>query len=434
MISKILIVLIGLVSILNAQNSKMQNKTLENLISEAIKVSPKIKMLQSKLNAAGSKIEIGTNLPDPTLTLGLANLPTNSFSFTQEPMTGKIIGLSQAIPFPGKLGAAAEVKAIDTLIIKEEINDLKNEIKKNVSTLYFDLGLFRKEIKLAKESEALLKQISEVVKSKYQVSKANLQNVIQVAVQITRVQDKIESLKGKENAALAELNAILLRDANSEIESDEVFSLDLNIYKTPTLLKIADNNRPFLKGIKYTEEKFKLKEELAGYSYYPNFKLGLQYSQRDYNGLTGADFNDFFSVVVGITLPLNYGGKNTAEVNEAKYLQAFSRDRYNSSMQILNQSLSKITAKLDEIKSRDRLVSKTLLPQAEKLLQAALADYQVGKIDFVNVINAENDILKIKTELIKIRTDYVKNIAKLEFLIGTQIENSNIDKVNGEQR
>ncbi len=67
-------------------------------------------------------------------------------------------------------------------------------------------------------------------------------------------------------------------------------------------------------------------------------------------------------------------------------------------------------------------------------MQAALADYQVGRIDFVNVINAENDILKIKTELIKIRTDYVKNIAKLEFLIGTNIENSNIDKVNGEQR
>ncbi len=422
MISKILIVLIGLVSILNAQNSKMQNKTLENLISEAIKVSPKIKMLQSKLNAAGSKIEIGTNLPDPTLTLGLANLPTNSFSFTQEPMTGKIIGLSQAIPFPGKLGAAAEVKAIDTLIIKEEINDLKNEIKKNVSTLYFDLGLFRKEIELAKESEALLKQISEVVKSKYQVSKTNLQNVIQVTVQITRVQDKIESLKGKENAALAELNAILLRNANSEIESDEVFSPDPNIYKTPALLKIAGNNRPFLKGIKYTEEKFKLKKELAGYSYYPNFKLGLQYSQRDYNGLTGADFNDFFSVVVGITLPLNYGGKNTAGVSEAQYLQAFSRDRYNSSIQILNQSLSKITAKLDEIKSRDRLVSKTLLPQAEKLLQAALADYPVGKIDFVNVINAENDILKIKTELIKIRTDYVKNIAKLEFLVGKELK------------
>ncbi len=315
MISKILIVLIVLTSIVNAQNSVTNNETLDDLINTAIKVSPKIKMLKSKLEVASSKIEIGTNLPDPTLTLGLANLPTNSFSFTQEPMTGKIIGLSQAFPFPGKLSAAAEVKAIDTLIVLEEIKDLENEIRKSVSTLYYDLRLVREEIVLAKESEALLEQISEVVKSKYEVSKANLQNVIQVAVQITRVQDKIEVLKGKENAVLTELNAILLRDENSEIGSNEISSLDQNFYSTPSLVKVATNNRPFLKGIKYSEEKFKLKENLAEYSYYPNFKLGLQYSQRDYNGLTGVDFNDFFSVVVGITLPLNYGGKNTAQVS-----------------------------------------------------------------------------------------------------------------------
>ncbi len=418
MISKILIVLAILISGINAQNKK----TLPDLINTAISVSPKIKMLHSKLNVTKSRIDIETNLPDPTLTVGLANLPTNSFSFTQEPMTGKVIGLSQAFPFPGKLSTAEEFKAIDTLIVKEEINDLKNEIRKNVSMLYYELGLAREEIKLAKESKELLKQIAEVVKSKYEVSRANLQNVIQVEVQITRMEDKIEMLKGKEESTLSELNAILLRNEKTKIDSDTIFTIEKSQYFNTTLVKLAEKNRPFLKAIKFSEEKFKLKENLAEYSYYPNFKLALQYSQRDYNGITGVDFNDFFSVVVGITLPLNYGGKNTAKVNESKYLQEFNRDRYNSSMQILNQSFAKITAKLDEIRKRENLISKTLLPQAEQALEASLADYQVGRIDFVNVINAENDILKIKTDLIKIRTDYKKKIAELEFLVGAELE------------
>jgi outer membrane protein TolC len=337
-------------------------------------------------------------------------------------MTGKVIGLSQAFPFPGKLNTASEVKAIDTLIVLEEIKDLENEIRKNVSTLYYDLGLVRKEIVLAKESEALLDQISEVVKSKYEVSKVNLQNVIQVAVQITRIQDRIEILKGKENAVVSELNVILLRDENSEIGSNEFSAPDKNFYSISSLMKIATNNRPFLKGIKLSETKAELKENLANYSYYPNFKLGLQYSQRDYNNLSGINYNDFFSVVVGVTLPLNYGGKNTAEINEAKYLQSYNQDRYNSSLQILQQSFAKITAKLKEIKNREKLISKTLLIQAEQSLEASLADYQVGRIDFVNVINAENDILKIKTDLLKIRTDYRKKIAELEFLVGTKLK------------
>ena len=76
------------------------------------------------------------------------------------------------------------------------------------------------------------------------------------------------------------------------------------------------------------------------------------------------------------------------------------------------------------MRARESLVSNSLLPQSEQLLKAALADYQVAKIDFVNVIKAENDILTIKTDLAKIRAEYYKKLAELEFLTGNRILNS----------
>ena len=99
----------------------------------------------------------------------------------------------------------------------------------------------------------------------------------------------------------------------------------------------------------------------------------------------------------------------------------------------MNQSFGKIVAKLHELQIREKLISDTLLPQTEQSLQASLADYQVGRVDFVNVINAESDILKIKTDLIKIRTEYSINVSQLEFLVGTEIKVSN-EKDNGELR
>lgn len=139
MSSKIsLLILIFVTSLMNIL-AQQQKEAIDDLINHAIQVSPKINMLQSKLNVASFKIEQGTNLPDPVLTLGLVNMPTNSFSFTQEPMTGKIVGLSQVIPFPGRLSTASDVKAIDTSIVREEIEDQKNEIRKNISTLCYDL-------------------------------------------------------------------------------------------------------------------------------------------------------------------------------------------------------------------------------------------------------------------------------------------------------
>ena len=167
MYSKTILFLMILLSSTLTIQAQHKNENLEKLIQEAISVSPKIKMLNAKLGVAASRIEQGTNLPDPVLTLGLMNMPTNSFSFTQEPMTGKMIGISQAIPFPGGLSTAAKTKAVDTLIVNQEISDLKNEIRKNISNLYFDLQLTRKKIELTKISKQLFEQVSEIVKRKY---------------------------------------------------------------------------------------------------------------------------------------------------------------------------------------------------------------------------------------------------------------------------
>ncbi|MCZ7616388.1 MAG: TolC family protein [Ignavibacteriaceae bacterium] len=110
--------------------SQTNDSSLDSLINQALLVSPKLKMLKAKYNASESRIEVNSNLPDPMLTLGLMNLPTNSFSFTQEPMTGKIVGLSQAFPFPGKLGSVADVAEKDAEIVTKEISDSENEIKR----------------------------------------------------------------------------------------------------------------------------------------------------------------------------------------------------------------------------------------------------------------------------------------------------------------
>lgn len=423
--SKTVLLVVLIITLVVNVPAKQNSVRLDSLINHAIRLSPKLRLLKSKMNVAGSKIEQGTNLPDPMLTLGLLNMPTNSFSFTQEPMTGKVVGITQAFPFPGGLGAKSDVRAIDTLIVEQEIEDYKNEIRKNISNLYFDLQLVREENALANDSKLLLQQISEVVKSKYIVSEVSLQNMVQVEVQITRVQDRIEALIGKESGIVAELNSYLFRDESSEIKTGLILPVGVSKFSSTALIKSANEYRPFLKGIKLSEQKSKLMENAADYSYYPNFQIGLRYTQRDYSSVTGLNWNDFLSVVVGISLPLGYGGKYSSQIEEAQYLQSLYKEQYQSSVRTLSQSFGKIVAKLHELQKREVLISGTLLLQAEQSLEASLADYQVDRIDFVNVINAENDILKIKTDLLKIRTDYSKNVAQLEFLVGTEIKESN---------
>jgi len=408
--------------ILFAFNNYAQVDGLDQMIEQAILLSPKIKMLEAKRNAAYSRIDQNSNLPDPVLILGLRNIPTNSFSFDQDPMTQKAIGLSQMFPFPGKLSAIEDAAAIDTLIIDQEINDTENEIRQMVTKKYYNLSYFRRAIFYAGESKKLLKDIADVVSVKYTVSTASQQNLVMVQLEITKISEKINDLQGKEKSTLAELNAFLLRDASINIKTeliDEIKTVDLNVHELDAL---ARSNRPFLKGIELSEKRAGLKLKVAEREFYPNISLGVNYSFRQnlVNSTMGG--TDLFTIALGISLPLNYGGKYTAKEQEVISLQEFHSEQYSSAIQFLDGRFGSAIANLESLEERIKLFEEGLLPQAGQNLNSTLASYQVNEVDFINVIDSQDQLFKIETNLYKLKTDYLKQIADLEFLVGTSLQ------------
>ena len=417
--NKIRILIIG-ITVLLTTFSFAQNETLQDLIDTAIEVSPKIKMLEMKKVAASNRIEQNSNLPDPMLTLGLANLPVNSFSFTQEPMTGKIVGLSQAFPFPGKLSEQADVNSKDVDIVEQEILDAKNELRKNVIKNYNELFYVRKAISIANSSKELLKNIAEVVRTKYSVSSASQQNLLKVELEITNISEKLEDLKSKESSQLSMLNALLLRKEDSQIQTPDFPVNDYKTFTVDALIDSAIKYRPFLLGIKEAKQKEQLKKSVAEYDYYPNFNLALQYSFRDKIENTNTPLNDFFTVMLGISLPLNYGGKVSAKVDETESMQKLYDEQYDMSIQVLRSSFGSSVSKLKSLRERIKLIEEGSLIQANENLKTTLTSYQVGQVDFLNVIDAQNSLLKIENDLYRLKTDYLNEIAELEFLTGTE--------------
>jgi outer membrane protein TolC len=399
-----------------------QQNTLDSLIDQALSVSPKLKMLHSKYSAAESSINVNSNLPDPMLTLGLANLPTNSFSFTQEPMTGKIVGLSQAIPFPGKLSSMADVSEKDAEIVNQEINDARNEIVKNVSQNYYELIFVRKAVEVANENLKLLNEIAKVVRTNYSVAKASQQNLFKVELEITNLNDKIDDLKSKENSITAMLNAQLLRPQDIKISTDSLPSIQYYDFTQQQLDSLAVQHRPFITGIELAKKKAELQEKLAKYDYLPNFNVSVQYSQRDRIAKTNTPLADFTSFMVGISLPLNYGGKVSSKIEQTEAMQDMYSEQYNLSLQMLNSNFGTSVSKLNSLKERIKLVEVAQLPQAQQTYSATLSSYQVGQIDFINVIDAQNKLYQVETSLYRLKSDYLKEVEELKFLTGTELK------------
>jgi outer membrane protein TolC len=403
------------------ETDKYNDRILDRLIQRTIEVSPKLNSLKKKQQAAETEADQVSNLPDPVLKLGVVNLPTNSFSFTQEPMTGKIAGLSQSIPFPGRLSAAGEVKNINPEIIQQELDDYTNELKMKVKNNYYDLANIRKTINLTKESKRLLESILKVVATKYKVLKASQQNLIHAQTEITRIEDKIMQLENKERTFQSNINVLILEDPANKVETGDLPEITTRELSVNLLDSLAQKYRPYLKGVKLQEEQARLMKEAAEYEFYPNFNLSLQYTQREEIAASNTNLNDLVSMIVGISLPINYGGKKSASVEEAQLKGEMIADQYQAARQMLYENFAASISKMRELEEREALIIDGLIPQTYQSYKASLAAYQVDEVDFINVIDAQNKLLQVETEMYNIRTDYFKEKSKLEFLIGTTL-------------
>jgi outer membrane protein TolC len=233
--------------------------------------------------------------------------------------------------------------------------------------------------------------------------------------------EMLSALKGDESEQLSTINSFLLRDTASPVITDSFPQVNYSDKTVSDLIHLAETNRPFLAGIKTAVEKAKLSESLAKYDYYPMFKLSAQYAFREQIKSTGMPLDNMVSVMLDVSIPLNYGGKVTSMVEETQSMQEMYQQQYSASLQMLEREFGMINAKLKSLKERIDLSEKGSLVQANENLKSALTAYQVGEIDFMNVLDAQSSLYTIEKNIYRLKTDYLNQLAQIEFLTGTKL-------------
>ena len=176
------------------------------------------------------------------------------------------------------------------------------------------------------------------------------------------------------------LNSYLLRSADSPITTEEFPEVSYKNISVNALVDSAEKYRPFLEGIKDAKQREVMKKSLADYDYYPNFSFSVAYTFRDEIAATNTPLNDFLSFVVGISIPLNYGGKVSSKVEETEAMQKLYDEQYNMSVQMLQGLFGSSVAKINSLKERIMLTEEGSLIQANENLKTTLTSYQVGKL------------------------------------------------------
>ena len=271
--------------------------TLESAVKMALRDNPGLAEIDARARAlAAIPSQVGS-LPDPLLSLNALNLPTDSFDLEQEPMTQLQLGISQAFPFPGKLGLRETAAEREAEAAQADVGEIRLGLIRDVKTTWWTLFYLDRALEIVKRNQDLLRQFVEVAQTKFMVGQGLQQDVLLAQVEHSKMLDREINLKGVRRVEQSRLNALLNLPAEQSITlaKIEVMALPALIPET-ILYQLADEDRPLLAALRSRIEAARARLDLAKKDFYPDFILGAAYGFRQGTDTGGGSRADFASI------------------------------------------------------------------------------------------------------------------------------------------
>jgi outer membrane protein TolC len=391
---------------------------LHKLMAEALQNNPEIQAAGKDQAAATQRIAPAGALDDPMLEAGILSLPSNSLRFDREDMTMKMIGLSQRFPYPGKRELREEVAARDAQASGYNYQEITNRVVRDLKLAYFDLGLVITSTRFVESNKLIIEQFLRIAESRYAVGQGNQADVLKAQTQLSKMMDELIKLARERPMAEAEINRALGRSVDAAAPLPEAFTLSETKLPLPALHESAMRTRPQLLALERTIDRNEKALALAHKEYYPDFDVRFSYGQRD-NMPDGTRRADLVNFTVAINLPVWRDRKIAPRVAEAQAMRDQAKMMYEAQRNELGAKLRQQVATAEQSLRSARLYQNDILPQSRLTVEAALAAYKVGRVDFMTLLDSQMAVLNYEIAYAAAVTSHNKALAEIDLVTGS---------------
>ena len=391
---------------------------LDSLVAAALEQNPELLALRDQQQSAAHMVAPADDLADPVVSFAFSNYPVDSFAPDETPMTGNEVKLAQKLPFPGKLKTKKNVAAQDEIWFRGVYEDKRLELTRKVKDSYFQLYAIDRSIDTVKNNLELLGDLSRLAETRYGVGKGKQADVLSVHLESTRQRDRLIQLEKNRVTVQGNLNTLTNRPANTLIVTPRgivISALDLDLVN---LKNQAEQNRPMFASWQARVEKMREQQKLAQLDYKPDMTLWASYRFRDDNLPDRG--TDFASAGISFNLPLNRS-RRASEVKAAE-------SRVNQAHNQFADFRNKVAYTIDDafsVASRSydlyELYRTGIVPQARQVYAATLSAYQVGDVDFSELLSALLNLDKYENDLHRVVSEYLQAVSRLEAASGINI-------------
>ncbi len=426
---------IGAAGLLLSTTSFANNLSLEEAIGQAIANDPWLTASEYQQEALDNQSIAAGQLPDPKVSVGLANLPTDTFDFDQEAMTQLKFGVSQQFP----RGKTRRLKQ-QQLAQQSEQTVFQRENRKamvtlTITQLWLDWLKQEKIIELIENDRSLFEDLADIVNANYAsaLGKTQQHDIIQAQVELTRLEDRLFRLAEAADIHQAKLNEWLPEPLDTLTNlalpplplnaSNVLNKLGNNILKNNDTLSQHFLQHPKILLLDQQITVSDTATQLAKQQYKPQWGISSSYAWRD-DDLMGNDRADLLSVGVTFDAPFFTANRQDKQVSATiAQTEAIKTQKYQVLRQFIAET-NQATAKLQRLDQRQALYQTRLLEEIHEQVEASLTAYTNDNADFNQVVRARITELNSRIDALTIDIDRLKTIAQLNYLFTTTTDST----------
>jgi cobalt-zinc-cadmium efflux system outer membrane protein len=391
-------------------------ETEADLLQALLKNNPEITAVRYKYFAATNIPSQEGALPDPMIGFTDFGVGHPFSKLNDSDFAYKALGVSQELPFPGKLSLRSKIADQRVLIAEQEYFAIGIRL---ISEFRSGLAEYRYQsqaIENAEKYRDLLDQLTEISESRYRIGEGLQQDVLRTQIERSILEEKLDLLRKDRESQQSMLNALLNRDPEQPLEvHSEPAQIEVDLSLSDLQARLQSLSPEFL--IRSIGEKEKtLAVDLAKKELYPDFTASFQWQK------TGSDFPDYYMTAIEARIPLFGSKRQQPAIAQANLELKSSQKEKEATLRKLESQLKNAYLTLTTNARLLRLYDEGIIPQTRMSLESSLSAYQVGKIDFLSVLNNASTLLNYETEYHRRLADYEKAIAQIEQITGSFLQ------------
>ncbi|MBL4886477.1 MAG: TolC family protein, partial [Planctomycetaceae bacterium] len=286
--------------------------------------------------------------------------------------------------------------------------------------------------KITEAEQQLLGDIRDVANTRYKTGQTSQQDVLRADLEISNVETDLIQLRQKLQSGQAALARLLHISPQTKVLAlDEIprNQMKLNL---ESLQEQAIAARPELHAQLAAIQRDRQTVQLARLNYKPDVTLGLNWINVSDSGISPvANGDDAFMMSAGINMPI-YRKRLDSQIRSAEAKVVATARQYDALKDNTLEEVTDLFAKIESQKELLLLFEEDILPKARLTLEVSSRAYNVGEVDFLQLIDNWRELLRYEIRYRRQEASLQQSLAQLERVVGGVLVTSYTMQLNHE--